>query len=216
MRINGAIFDMDGTLTDSMQVWKTVGSEFLKGCGFVPKDDVDRKFCSMSVFEAVKFLKRDYDLPGDEKEIIEAIDRSVERRYLKEVPLKPGVLEFLEFLSEKNVAMSVATATDKYMADAALSRLGIRHYFKDILTSQIVGKGKSEPDIYLRSAELLGTKAEETAVFEDSVVAVNTAKRAGFFVAGLYDDSFSYAWDEVQRVADISAENILDLKKYFE
>ncbi|MBR5542554.1 MAG: HAD family phosphatase [Oscillospiraceae bacterium] len=216
MKINGAIFDLDGTLTDSMHVWSTIGSNFIKSCGKTPRDDVDRRFCSMSVFEAVRFLKVEYDLPGDEEKITDDINRTVEDRYIKEVLLKEGVREFLDFLSEKNVPMCLATATDKYMADAALRRLGIRHHFKDILTSKIVGVGKDMPDIYLKAAEILGSDVTKTAVFEDSVVAVRTAKKAGFFVAGLYDFSFDYATEEVKATADVYAEKILALKKYFE
>ncbi len=216
MKIKGAIFDMDGTLTDSMYAWKTIGSEYLRSHGKEPKDDVDRRFCSMSVFEAVKFLKAEYGIEGDDEEIIESIDKTIESKYLYEVPLKEGVPEFLEFLHSQGVVMSIATATDKYMADAAITRLGIRHYFKDILTSHIVGVGKDHPDIFYRSASLLGTEVSETAVFEDSVVAVRTAKKAGFIVAGLYDDSFAYATDEVIKLSDVFAENILDLKSFFE
>ncbi len=210
MAIRGAIFDMDGTLTDSMHVWKTIGSEYIKSLGKTPLEDLDRKFTSMSVYEAVEFIQRDYDVPGDRDEITDAINRTVEKRYIEDVPLKQGVVDFLEYLSKKGVVMCVATASDSYLAEAALTRLGIRKYFTGIRTSRMVGVGKEKPDIFFESAKLLGTEPSETAVFEDSVVAIRTAKKAGFFTAAVYDDSFSYAWDEIKDISDMHAEKISD------
>ena len=216
MKIRGAIFDMDGTLTSSMHVWSTVGSEFLKSIGKTPKEDVDRRFCSMSVYEAVDFMKREYDIEGERDEITDAINKSVEKRYLEEVPLKDGVPELLSELKELGVVMCVATATDRYMADAALKRLGIRDFFGEILTSRSVGVGKEKPDIFLAAADFLGTEPNETAVFEDSYVAATTAKNAGFKVIGLYDESFAYKWDYTQSIADVSAVSARELLGIFE
>lgn len=216
MKIRGAIFDMDGTLTDSMQVWKTIGSEFVKSCGKTPAPDLDRRFCSMSVYEAVDFIQREYGIPGSRDEVTDEINRTVERRYLEEVPLKDGVREFLEELAALGIPMCVATATDRYMADAALRRLGIRDFFGEIFTSRQVGVGKERPDIFHAAASFLGTEPCDTAVFEDSVVAVKTAKDAGFCVCGLYDDSFAYKWDVVQETADISAVSIREFLGRFE
>lgn len=216
MKIRGAIFDMDGTLTDSMHVWKTIGSDFLRSCGKEPKEDVDRRFCSMSVYEAVAFMKREYSIEGTHDEITDAINKTVERRYTHEVPIKDGVRELLSELSEKGIPMCVATATDRYMADAALRRLGIREFFGEIFTSRETGVGKEQPNIYLNAASFLGTEVSETAVFEDSVVAAETAKRAGFIVAGLYDESFSYKWDRVREIADVSAVSMRELLGKFE
>ncbi len=211
IKISAAIFDMDGTLTDSMQVWDTVGSEFLKSCGKEPREDVDRRFCSMSVYDAVRFMKKEYGIEGSHDDVTDAINKTVENRYKYEVPIKDGVFELLSELDEMGIPMCVATATEKYMADAALTRLGIRRFFKEIFTSRETGIGKEAPDIYLRGCALFGTEPSETAVFEDSFVAAGTARRAGFIVAGLYDKSFEYKWDEVQRMADISAVSMRDL-----
>ena len=216
MKIRGAIFDMDGTLTSSMHVWSTVGSEFLKSLGKTPKEDVDRRFTSMSVYEAVDFMQREYDIEGSRDEITDAINKSVEKRYLEEVPLKDGVPELLSELKALGVRMCVATATDEYMADAALTRLGIRDFFGEILTSRAVGVGKEKPDIFFAAADFLGTEPNETAVFEDSYVAATTAKNAGFRVIGLYDESFAYKWDYTRSIADVSAVSARELLGIFE
>lgn len=216
MKICGAIFDMDGTLTDSMHVWNTIGSDFIKSLGKVPKDDLDRRFTSMSVYEAVGFMQVEYDIPGNRDEITDAIDKTVEKRYLEDVPLKEGVYDFLKDLYNKGIPMCLATASDEYLADAALTRLGIRKFFKGILTSRKVGVGKEKPDIFLASAELLGSAPENTAVFEDSVVALRTAKAAGFITAALYDKSFSYAWDEIKEISDVWSEKMTEYIGKFE
>ena len=205
MKISGAIFDMDGTLTSSMHVWKTVGSDYIRSLGKVPKDDVDRRFTSMSVYDAVEFMKREYDIEGDHDEITAAINKTVEHRYLHEVPVKDGVREFLGELKAQGIPMCIATATDKYMARGALERLGIMDYFGEIFTSREIGIGKEAPDIFYAAAKFLGTDISDTAVFEDSFVAAETAKKAGFKVCGLYDDSFAYKWDYVQEISHISA-----------
>ncbi len=208
MAIRGAIFDMDGTLTASMHIWATIGSSFLKSIGKEPAADLDRRFTSMSVYEAVGFMQEEYNIEGSRDEITDAIDKTVEGKYRDEVILKPGVCEFLEYLKNKNIPMCVATATDEHIASETLCRLGVRDYFKGILTSRMVGVGKDHPDIFLACAKLLGTEPHETAVFEDSVVAIRTAKKAGFFTAALYDDSFAYAWDEIKQTADMHAQEI--------
>ncbi len=216
MKIHGAIFDMDGTLTDSMHVWETIGSDYIKSLGKVPREDLDRRFTSMSVYEAVGFMQEEYDIPGSRDEITDQIDKTVEKRYIRDVPLKEGVFEFLEHLSSCGVPMCLATASDEYLADSALTRLGIRKFFKGILTSRKVGVGKDKPDIFLASAALLGSKPCETAVFEDSVVALRTAKAAGFITAALYDDSFSYAWDEIKEISDVWSEKMTEYIGKFE
>ena len=208
MQIRGAIFDMDGTLTDSMQVWSTIGSDFIKSLGKVPAEDIDRRFTTMSSYEAVEFMQREYNIPGSREEITEGINRLVEKNYLEKVPLKPGTEGFLRYLDEKGIPMCVATATDEYLADAALTRLGIRNYFKGILTSRSVGVGKTEPKIFLEAARLLGTEPAETAVFEDSIVAIKTANAAGFYTAAVMDDSFAYARDEIKEISAVWKEDL--------
>ncbi len=203
MQIRGAIFDMDGTLIDSMGMWSTIGSAYIRSVGKTPKEDIDRRFSSMGVHEAAVFMKEEYDLEETCDEITEAIYKRVEKSYFETIPLKTGVVEFLEYIESKGISMCIATATDEYMADAALERLGIRKFFKGIFTSRAVGQGKDQPKIFLEGAHLLGTEPSETAVFEDSVVAIRTANAAGFYTAAVFDKSFEYAWEEIKEIANV-------------
>lgn len=208
MKIRGAIFDMDGTLTDSMFIWKNVASSFLKSVGKEPIDDVDRRFTSMSALDGVRFLKAEYNLPGDVEDLTNAINEDVAKRYERETILKPGAREFVEYLSSLGVSMCVATATDREISIPTIERLGIAKYFKGLITSREAGAGKDQPAIFHKCLELLGTDVSETAVFEDSIVAIRTAKSEGFYVGGVQDDSFAYAWDEVKKLSDIRAETV--------
>ena len=203
MQIRGAIFDMDGTLIDSMEMWSTIGSAYIRSIGKVPKEDIDRRFSSMGVHEAAVFMKEEYDIAETREEITETIHKRVEKSYFETIPLKKGVVEFLEYIDSKNIPMCIATATDEYMADAVLERLGIRKFFKGIFTSRSVGQGKDKPKIFLEGARLLGTEPSETAVFEDSVVAIRTANAAGFYTAAVFDKSFEYAWEEIKEIASV-------------
>ncbi|MBR5543080.1 MAG: HAD family phosphatase [Oscillospiraceae bacterium] len=208
MQIRGAIFDMDGTLIDSMGMWSTIGSAYISSVGKIPKEDIDRRFSSMGVHEAAVFMKEEYDLEGTCDEITETIYKRVEKSYFETIPLKKGVVEFLEYIESKNIPMCIATATDEYMADAALKRLGIRKFFKGIFTSRAVGEGKDQPKIFFEGARLLGTEPSETAVFEDSVVAIRTASAAGFITAAVPDDSFACARDEIKKLATMWEEDL--------
>ena len=98
--------------------------------------------------------------------------------------------------------MCVASATAEPLMDACLSRLGVRDDFQFLLSCETVGTGKNQPDVYFEAARRLGCKPEEAAVYEDAVYAIRTAKKAGFYVVGVYDRSNSGRWDEVTALAD--------------
>ena len=119
--------------------------------------------------------------------------------YKNEVELKKGVLEFLEYCSEKGIKMCVASATDVKLFKIAIERCGIGKYFTDILSCAELGKGKDQPDIYLKALETLGTSIEEACVFEDSHVAVETAAKIGIKTVGIYD-KYNYGQEEMKKI----------------
>lgn len=185
--IRGAIFDLDGTLIDSMFIWDTVGEEYLRSLGIEPKDNLAEEFRSMSLYQAAVYTQREYGVRLPVEEIMDGVNRLAERYYLYEVPAKPHVREFLEELKAAGVRMCVATATDRYLAEAALRRCGIMDFFTEIFTCTEVGSGKDEPFIYREAIKRLGTDRDDTVVFEDSLHALMTAKNDGFITAAIYD-----------------------------
>lgn len=187
IKIKGAIFDVDGVLLDSMGIWDDVADRYLKKLGYEPEPGLRDILFPMSVEEGAVYVKEHYHLSQQVDEIASGVIQIVEEFYMQEVPLKPGVGEFLMEMKGRNIPMAVATSSDKSHIRAAFTRLQIMDYFKEIHTCAEVGAGKSEPKIYKEAAASLGTKPEETVVFEDALHAIRTAKQAGFPVVGVYD-----------------------------
>lgn len=187
MKITGAIFDLDGTLLDSMFIWDNVGEQYLLSLGIRSKKNINEILKNMSLAQGAAYIQRAYGVEKTREEIMAGVNAIVEHFYTAEVQLKDGAAEFVRYLAENGVKMCIATATDEYLVEAALDRLGIRKYFSDIFTCNGVGHGKDEPHIYEAACRRLGTSKENTLVFEDAVYAIQTAKAAGFPVAGVCD-----------------------------
>ncbi len=187
MKIKGVIFDVDGTLLDSMFLWDTVGSEYLRSLGIEPREGLNEIFRSMSLYQAACYYQKEYGVTLLVEEIMDGVNAMIEDYYRYEVQLKEGTAEFLEFLYRNGVKMCVATATDRHLVEAALERLKIPHYISEIFTCTSVGHGKDEPVIFERALSFLQTLKSETLVFEDALYAVKTAKSAGFTVVAVYD-----------------------------
>ena len=187
MRIRGAIFDVDGTLLDSMFIWDTIGEAYLRSIGYQPKENLNETFKNMSLHQAARYYRTEYGVTLSIDEIMNGVNAMLERYYRFEVSLKPGVAELLAQLQASGVKLCIATATDRYLVEAALERCGVLSCFGAIFTCNEVGHGKDEPDIFEEALRFLGTEKAETVVFDDALYAVRTAKEAGFPVAVIYD-----------------------------
>lgn len=185
--ISGAIFDLDGTLLDSMYIWDNIGIEYLENRGIVPNDDAKDDLKPMTLTDAAEYFKSVYKITDTVDEIIADVLKMTEHYYTDIFTLKPGVKEFLNLLSGKNIKMCVATSTDKVLARAALERNGVFDMFSGLLTCDEIGHGKDEPYIYNKALEIINTPKENTLVFEDAYYAIKTANGAGFKTVGIYD-----------------------------
>lgn len=193
MKITGAIFDMDGTLLNSMDYWAIVPTEYLILKGITPKKDTDRYFLEMGMKEWHKYQ----EIPYSFEEVSRDVYKLIEKYYLNDVAIKDGVLEMLEKLKKHNVKMCLATATDRAMVEKILDKLNIKDYFLTIFTAKEVGKGKRFPLIYERALEFLGTPKETTYVFEDAYYAIDTCYKNGFKVVGVYDKNVFVPENEI-------------------
>lgn len=214
--IKGAIFDMDGTLLDSMPVWMNASARYLATLGICAEPNLSEILFSMSMQEGAEYVQKKYNVPRSIDEIVTGVNAIVYESYEKSVQPKAGVREFLEGLKQAGIPMVVATSSDRSMAEVALARTGLLPYFRQIFTCSEVGAGKSKPDIYYAAAKSLGTKTEETWAFEDALYATKTAKAAGFCTVGLYDEASAKEQQELQKIADIYVDGLTDFNGIFE
>ena len=207
--IKGAIFDLDGTLLDSMFIWDTIGEEYLRSLGKEPHEGLKETFMTLTLEEAAVYYREHYGVHLSVKEIVDGVNAMVEQTYRTKVTLKPGIAEYLAWLKENGVRMCVATVTDRYLVEETLQRLGIRHFFSEIFTCAEVGFGKDKPIIYRKALEHLGTSKEATCVFEDSLFALKTAKADGFSTVGVYD-RHENRQEELKNLADYYIRDFTD------
>lgn len=200
--MQGAIFDVDGTLLDSMYIWDTIGEDYLRSIGYEPKENLRETFKAMSLQQAARYYQTEYGVTLSIDRIMEGINNMVGRYYKNEVHRKTGVKRFLHHLKEQGVKMCIATATDTHLVKAALKRCTISEYFSHIFTCTSVGYGKDEPVIYREAMKYLGTDRNNTVVFEDALYAVKTAKADGFTVAAVYD-THEKEQAEIKALADV-------------
>lgn len=200
--LKGIIFDFDGTLFDSMSVWHNAGEMYLRTVGREPEKGLASLLKDMSLQQAAACLRQRYRLPLSPGEVMAGINRTVEAFYLHTVLPKAGAAALLNALHRQKIPMCIATATDRYLVEAALERCGMRHFFPEILTSSMVGCGKDQPHIYRMAAQQLGGEKSSVLVVEDACYAIATAKRDGFTVVGVHD---AYETDTatVKALADI-------------
>ena len=190
-KITGAIFDLDGTLTDSMFIWDECQDEVLRRYFHTTRDQIDRdmleKMDTAPISMGVPMLCEYFSSSVDPKEILDMMNEYFRDFYCNKIELKDGVRELLEHLRKKGVRMCVASASSPEMVRAALKHCGIEDYFCAVLTCDDVKKSKEYPDIYEVALSLLHTPKETTWIFEDAVIALRTANRMGMNTVGIYD-----------------------------
>ena len=212
--IQGVIFDLDGTLFDSMFIWDTAGEVYLRSIGKEPEADLQKTLKPMSLLQSAQYIREKYNIPLSVEEIMDGVNRTVEGFYFHTVEPKLGVIVFLEELYRRNIKMCIATATDRYQVEAALQRCKMRHFFSEIFTCTEVGSGKDKPDIFRKAMEHLQTDRSNTAVVEDAYHAAFTAKQDGFMVVGVYD-SHESRQQELLQLADVFLPDYLHLNNFW-
>ena len=204
MTIKAAIFDMDGTLVDSLMLWSVLWSKFgeryLQNENFTPSVEDDKKVRTLTLKEAMNLIHNNYRLGESGEELLALANCIMADFYANTVELKSGVREFLEYCKNSGVKMCLATATAPELIDLAIKHCNIGHYFLKIFSCSNLGKGKEEPDIFLLASEFLGEKTEETWVFEDSLTAIETVTNIGMPTVGIYDQ-YNYGQDRIKEIA---------------
>ena len=203
----GAIFDMDGTLLDSMPVWHRLTQNYLKQFNV---HITDEDFAACEGFSqpevADYFLARHPELPLTRETMLGGMDALITSRYESIAVPKDGVLDFLERMRRQGVKMAIATLTARRHAEKALLDRDMMQYFEFMLTIEDIGVSKREPDIYLAAAERLGLAPADCMVFEDAPYAGVTAHRAGFQLCGLAEPAYAAGEAELRSVSDVFIE----------
>lgn len=198
-----AIFDMDGTLIDSMVYWKHLATEYLerKGVKEIP-DDLQERIKPMTMTESAALFVEEFGVDGTPDNVAAEMNAMMDEHYRKDIPLKKGVHEYLKNLHESGVKMCVASATAEPLMRSCLERLDVADYFEFLLSCEEVGAGKNKPDVYFAAAKRLGAEPGDIAVYEDALYAAETAKNVAFYVVGVYDESADAHWNEMKALAD--------------
>ncbi len=207
MRYPYAIFDMDGTLLDSMPYWRDLGARYLRSRGFTPPADLGRILAGLTMEEGAEYFRNEFGIDKTSEEIVGEVYALLQRAYAEEIQEKPGIRTFLERLKKAGVEMCIATASDAGIAEPALKRLGLWDYFSFVLDCGECGSGKNSPEIFDRAAARLGGSRENTLVFEDAYHAVCTARAAGYYVVGVRDASQGEAEAQIRAVCNAFIED---------
>ncbi|MDR1117509.1 MAG: HAD family phosphatase [Oscillospiraceae bacterium] len=197
-----AVFDMDGTLLDSMGVWEEVDNKFLGRRGIETPADYMQALQSMHFEEAADYTIKRFGLKEKPEEIIAEWDSLAYEEFASGVCLKAGAREYLEYLKGSGVKILAATSLLEKLCAAALRHNNVYEYFEAFAYTYEVKRGKSYPDIYLLAAEKGDVRADECIVFEDTLTGVRGAKAAGMYVCAVFDGASGGDWDEICSAAD--------------
>lgn len=199
-----AIFDLDGTLLDSMGMWVDIDFEILARHSKSAKPGLADDLAPMSFIESAEYFIKEYGVEASVEEIVDELGMLAFGHYANDLPLKRGAAEFLDLLDAKGVKYALATATDREPVMAALKRLKLDRRFAAILTCGEVGKSKTEPEIYFQALREIDSRAavEDVWIFEDSYHAILTAKRANFYVVGVNEPTNGEADKKIRRLVD--------------
>ncbi len=215
-KISAAIFDLDGTLIDSMPIWNDLSFNFLTARGVTPKPDLRDNVSTMFLRESSQYVVDEYNLDCTADDVLDFMHGQIDNFYINLVLPKEDVIPFLEGLKKAGIKMCVATATERRLAIPALERNGMLGYFDEVFTCAELGVSKRDPLIFEKALEHLGTEKQETYVFEDSYHAVETAAEAGFPVAAVYDESAAGKKDKIRELSTVFFYKYEELNEFFD
>lgn len=200
--INAVLFDMDGTLIDSMGMWREIDVEYLSRHGFELPADLQKSIAGMSFIQTAEYFKERFQLEESLEEIMATWNAMAYDKYATEVFLKPGAFLFLKELKEKGIKTAICTSNSKTLTDVVLNAQKITDYIDIVLTSKEVPNGKPAPDIYETASRILQVSPNECLVFEDVYMGVLAGKNAGMKVCVVADNHCLDAEADLRANAD--------------
>ncbi|KRQ87962.1 Phosphorylated carbohydrates phosphatase [Caloramator mitchellensis] len=200
--IKAVIFDLDGTLIDSLWVWKQVDIEFLKKHGITPPEELQKTIEGLSFVDTALYFKEKFGIKDSVEEIMVEWSEMVSEYYSSVIEIKKGVKEFLEYLKNNGYKIGIATSNSKDLVESVLTRNEILKYFEVIVTTDEVSKTKTEPDVFLETARRLNVEPQHCLVFEDTISGATGAKKAGMKVTGIFDEHGTCTPEEFAEYVD--------------
>lgn len=201
--IAGAIFDLDGTLLDSMGVWGQIDIDFLGRRGISVPPDYQTTIAPMKAMDIAVYTIRRFGLSDTPEGLCREWMEMAHEEYAYHLPLKPFALEYVDLLAKRGVKMAVATSSDRTLVEPALKRTGLADRISVLVTVSDVARGKGFPDVYLRAAEIIGIEPARCAVFEDVLTCVEGAKAGGFFAVGVYEAAVKHPPGSMESASDL-------------
>lgn len=208
--IKGVIFDLDGTLIDSMNIWVDVDREFFKKRKMSLPADYTKTIAPMGIQKAAVYTKNEYNLPESTEEIINEWRMSARKKYL-DIELKDGAYEYLLYLRKKGIKLAVATASEEEMFVPLLKKYAILELFDNVTTLKEVSRGKGFPDIYELSAKKMNLKSEECLVFEDIYLGIKGAKDGNFKAICMKDAASLEDKEKIVEICDKYIESFFEM-----
>lgn len=199
---DAVLFDLDGTIIDSMWVWRQIDIDYFGAKGKNFPEDYQDKIEGMSVYETACFTKNTYGIDDSIEEMLNTWDEMAYEHYANDIPLKEGAYDFIEFLHSKGKKLGIVTSNSSKLCSLVLKKHKVEEFFGVVITSEENLAGKPAPDVYLKAADLLAIKYEKCLVFEDLCNGIRAGKAAGMFTVAIRDDYSEKNWEEKVKLSD--------------
>lgn len=197
-----AVFDLDGTILDSTDVWNQIDKEFFAARGLVLPPDYAETIAPMGFERAAEYTIDKFSLSESKSQVMEEWNYMAQLKFEKEVRLKDGAFEYLNYLKQNDIKLCIATASHEELFVPALKRNGVYDLFDHITTLKEVNRGKGFPDVYIKSAQKANANISDCVVFEDLLAGIRGALNGGFFTVGVYDKNSEKDFADIKKLSD--------------
>lgn len=208
--MKAAVFDIDGTLIDSIEFWRNLGKNYLISQGFSPRDDLNKAMETLTVMEGINYMKEEYKIEKSNLQIKEDLDELLFLYYRNSARLKPYVIEVIKILRSKNIRLAIASVIDEKLIFSLLDRYGIYDYFDFIQTCENTNLSKDNEEFFKLLPKRLNTRADEIFLFEDSLYCMEAAKVVGLNIVAVADE---YSKKDLEKIVEISDIYLKDFSK---